>query len=107
MARRSLVEEWRYAVHTTNRLGKNAKTVALHLSVPMSDDGFCFVSGDTLERRTGMARSTVFEAVKELRCRGWVKVGKERVKYGAAGRVNTYTATFPEYILERGAPDVE
>jgi hypothetical protein len=94
---RPFVADWRWQIHRTNRIGKNAKTAALHLSCAMSSEGYCFMSYATLAERSGMGKASAYRAVKELRTRGWVTVGKLRVRSGLGGRVNTYQATLPEW----------
>jgi hypothetical protein len=98
MPKSSRVIDWRWAINSTDRLPWQAKFVALSLSCSMDATGYCDrVSGDLLADRTGIARSTVFEGLRALRRRGWLRVGKVRIRRGAGGYINTYTATFPSW----------
>jgi hypothetical protein len=94
---RSFVADWRWNVHRTKRLGKNAKTIALHLSCAMDASGYCFMSYPTIADLAAMGETTVKEAVRDLRTRGWLTVGKMRVRPVLGGSVNTYQATLPDW----------
>ncbi len=85
---------WRIAVHKSH-LPKRAKLVAYTVSMFMDSDGKgAHPSEETLAERAGVSRSTVARAIVDLR-RGWLDVGKKRVRRGPGGCVNTYAAVLP------------
>lgn len=64
-------------------LGATDKIVMLSLADHADDEGFCYPSIARLEKRTGLKRRTVQDALKRLRSRGYVTVYANKGRGGA------------------------
>lgn len=54
------------AIYRVNGLSESAKKVYVYLSASADQDGYCFPFYRTIARRTGLSKSTVGKAIKEL-----------------------------------------
>ncbi len=90
---------WRSAIADKDSgLTPAQRHVALTLSLHMSDKGdSCFPASRTVAEETGLARSTVIEALRALVAKGFLTAGK---RGGGRGLVNEYRTVIPQQVID-------
>lgn len=88
---------WRSSI-VESGLSSTQRHVALTLSLHMNErGGSCFPTHDQLREETGLGRSTVIKALRELESEGWLsRVPGGGRRRGGNGQATEYTATVPE-----------
>lgn len=86
------------------RLSGNAKMLWSYLQFRQGNNETAWPSQTTIEAHTGMSRSTISRATKDLESLGWLRVF--RVKVGTQ-RWNSYSVEIPKYAMDKVHSGVE